>query len=795
MPAQYIHPAPLSVEEKATLVVGSGFWQTAAVPGIRSITVTDGPHGLRKQQAGGDHLGIGVSVPATCFPPAVALASTFNIELVQRVGVALGREARAEGVAVLLGPGVNIKRSPLCGRNFEYFSEDPLVSGELGAALVRGLQSQGVGASLKHFAANNQETNRMTVSAEIDERTLREIYLPAFETIVTREQPWTVMCSYNHLGGIATAESHWLLTTLLREEWGFRGLVVSDWGAVDGRVAALAAGTDLEMPGPQADSTAAVVQAVRDGSLQESVLDVAVERIRALVDRAGAFPEPPEGDGADVSTGATVGQGAPTGGTGANTRSVPVEGRFDELSNRGSSATEAEHHALAREVAAESIVLLRNEGGALPLTPNARIAVVGELARTPRIQGAGSSQVNPTRVDNPLEQLRERASVDFAAGYTLGAGTDSVLRDEAVQLAVRADAVLLFLGLPEGEESEGYDRTRLDLPQDQLELVAAIAAVNPRTIVVLSNGGVVTLEPWHDGVAGILECWLLGQAGGGAIADVVFGDTNPSGRLAETIPYRLQDTPSYLNFPGDGTVVRYGEGMFVGYRHYETIGLAARYPFGFGLSYTSFGYSELRVRRDQVSVTVTNTGTRVGKEVVQLYVSAPSGQAGTPVRELRGFAKVSLEPGESRVVTIALGARAFSFWDVESSAWVVAGGTYEVQLGRSAHDIVLTAPVRRSSTRKAHPLTMESPVSEWLAHPVTGPVLRRSAARESPEEGGTELLAMVGSMPMRRLLRFPGVEIDHAQLQLLRRVANNPAVLGLARGVARIRSAIGRSSD
>ena len=789
MPAQYIHPAVLSVEEKAVLVVGSGFWTTAAVPGIRSIVVADGPHGLRKPQAGGDRLGIGTSMPATCFPPAVALASTFNTELVQRVGAALGREARAEGVAVLLGPGVNIKRSPLCGRNFEYFSEDPLVSGELGAALVRGLQSQGVGASLKHFAANNQETNRMTVSAEIDERTLREIYLPAFETIVTREQPWTVMCSYNRLGGVATAESHWLLTTLLRDEWGYRGLVVSDWGAVDGRVAALVAGTDLEMPGPQADSQAAVVQAVRDGSLKESVLDVAVERIRALVDRAGA----------GASTGGTSGHGASTGETVAVAPSVPVEGRFDELGDRADdrrgSAAEATHHALAREAAAESIVLLRNEGGVLPLDKAARIAVVGELARTPRIQGAGSSQVNPTRVDNPLEELRARASVDFAAGYTLGAGADSALRDEAVQLAVRADAVLLFLGLPEDEESEGYDRTRLDLPPDQLELVAAIAAVNPRTVVVLSNGGVVTLEPWHDGVAGILECWLLGQAGGAAIADVVFGDANPSGRLAETIPFRLQDTPSYLTFPGDGNVVRYSEGMFVGYRHYETVGLAARYPFGFGLSYTSFGYSELRVRRDQVSVTVTNIGARAGKEVVQLYVSPPRGQAGTPVRELRGFAKVALEPGESRIVTITLGARAFSYWDVESSAWTVAGGVYEVQLGRSAHDIVLTAPVRQASTRKTHPLTMESPVSDWLAHPVTGPILRRTAARENPEEGGTGLLDMVGSMPMRRLLRFPGVEIDHAQLQLLRRVANNPAVLGLARGVARIRSAIGRSSD
>ena len=517
--------------------------------------VTDGPHGLRKQRDGGDPLGLGDSVPATCFPPAVALASTFNTELLEEVGSALGVEARAQNVSVLLGPGINIKRSPLCGRNFEYFSEDPLVSGELGAALVRGLQGQRVGASLKHFAVNNQETNRMTVSAEVDERTLREIYLSAFETVVTREQPWTVMCSYNSINGVPAAESRWLLTTVLREEWGFQGLVVSDWGAVDGRVAALGAGLDLEMPGPQSDSVKAVVDAVESGQLDHGVLDAAVERVRALVARTlPAFDDIDEDD--DVV-------------------------RYD---------VEA-HHALARRAAAESIVLLRNENGVLPLRSGQRVAVIGELARTPRIQGAGSSQVNPTRVDNPLEQLKGRATVDFAAGYTLDAATDAALRDEAVTLAAGSDVVLLFAGLPEGEESEGFDRTRLDLPDDQVALLEAVAAVNSRVVVVLTNGGVVTLEPWHDSVAGILEGWLLGQGGGSAIADIVFGETNPSGRLAESIPLRLQDTPSYLNFPGDGGVVRYGEGMFVGYRYYETAAVPVRYPFGFGLSYTSFGYS------------------------------------------------------------------------------------------------------------------------------------------------------------------------------------------------------------
>ncbi|MEO7122089.1 MAG: glycoside hydrolase family 3 C-terminal domain-containing protein, partial [Lacisediminihabitans sp.] len=673
MPSQSVAPTKLTVTEQATLTMGSSFWRTTAAPGIRSITVADGPHGLRKQRAGGDALGLGTSLPATCFPPAVALAATFNPDLIEQVGVALGVEARAQNVSVLLGPGVNIKRSPLCGRNFEYFSEDPLVSGELGAALVRGLQSQRVGASLKHFAVNNQETNRMTVSAEVDERALREIYLPAFEMIVTREQPWTVMCSYNKLNGVAAAESHWLLTTVLREEWGYRGLVMSDWGAVDGRVAALAAGLDLEMPGPQSDSAKAIVEAVESGQLEQAVLDTTVERVRELAARAQptvAFDDEDE-DGDDDLV------------------------RFDVNA----------HHALAGKVASESIVLLRNEKEVLPLRAEQRVAVIGELARTPRIQGAGSSQVNPTKVDNPLDELTARASVEFAPGYTLGTTTDPSLKDEAVALAARSDVVVLFLGLPAGSESEGFDRTRLELPDDQLALVSAVTATNARVVVVLTNGGVVTLEPWHDSVDGILECWLLGQASGSAIADVIFGVTNPSGRLAESIPFRLQDTPSYLNFPGDGDVVRYGEGIFVGYRYYETAAVPVRYPFGFGLSYTRFTYSGLSAKRNGstvvVTATVTNTGARAGSEVVQLYVAPPAGGVRSPARELRAFAKVSLVAGESRVVTLSLGERAFSFWDVESSAWVVQGGTYEVQLCSSAHDVVDTVTVRRASTRPA----------------------------------------------------------------------------------------------
>jgi len=690
----------VTLPEKAALVAGGGFWKTREIEraSIPSVMITDGPHGLRKQVEGGDHLGLGESVPSTCFPPAAGLASSFNVELVERVGRALGDEARAEDVAVLLGPGVNIKRSPLCGRNFEYFSEDPLVSGELGAAWVRGIQSRGVGASLKHFAANNQETNRMTVSAEIDERTLREIYLPAFEHIVKREQPWTVMCSYNKVNGVYASESRWLLTDLLREEWGFEGLVVSDWGAVDDRVAALAAGMDLEMPGPQASSERAILDAVLSGAVAESVLDDSVSRVQALVARAQ-----PQTQGYDADA----------------------------------------HHQLAREAAVESIVLLRNEGGVLPFEPEQSIAIIGEFARSPRFQGAGSSQVVATRVDSALEALLPRASVEFAPGYSLSGGDDVSLRAQAAALAARSDVALLFVGLPDGDESEGFDRRHLDLPKAHVELIRAVAAVNSRTVVLLTNGGVVSLEPWHDEVAGILECWLLGQAGGAAIADVVLGHANPSGRLAETIPLRLQDTPSFLNFPGDNDVVRYGEGLFVGYRYFESADVPVRYPFGFGLSYTTFDYSGLKVSADSVTVTVTNTGDRPGAEVVQVYVEPLESPVRSPLRELRAFRKVWLGPGQAITVTIPLDARAFSHWDVATGRWQ-SGGAYDVAVGVSASSMVMSAGVVLPSTKTIGRLGLESSVGEWLRHPVTGPIFRREAARNGGlEEGGASVLEMV----------------------------------------------------
>jgi beta-glucosidase len=732
--------AQLSVEEKAALVAGADFWTTVSAPGIRSIALADGPHGVRKTRPTGEDFGLGESIPSTCFPPATGLASSWNRELVERVGQALGDESRAQGVSVLLGPGINIKRSPLCGRNFEYFSEDPLVSGELGASYVHGLQSRGVGASLKHFAANNQETNRMTVSAEVDERTLRELYLPAFETVVMREQPWTVMCSYNRINGVYAAENHWLLTQVLREEWGFTGAVVSDWGAVDDRVAALRAGLDLEMPGPVPDSTAALLAAAKASVADEKLLDASVERIRTLVRRSG------KDAGAEFDVDA--------------------------------------HHALARAAATESMVLLKNDG-VLPLEQGKPIAVIGQFARSPRFQGAGSSQVNPTRVEPALDALMLLAPVEFAAGYGPGEG----LHADAVALAKRSDTVLLFVGLPEGDESEGYDRSHLELPADQLELIADVTAVNSRVVVVLTNGGVVSLEPWHDSAAAILETWLLGQAGGGAIAEVVFGQVSPSGRLAESIPLRLHDNPSFLNFPGDGNLVRYGEGVFVGYRYYESADVAVRYPFGHGLSYTSFEYADLVVSRDGLlaSVTVTNTGGVAGREVVQLYIAPPPSAVRRPARELHGFAKVHLEPGASTRVELALTRRAYSYYDVTASAWVVEAGEYAVQIGRSAHEIVLEASIALAGSRPTQKLSVESSVSEWLAHPVTGPLLRRFSGAESAE-GGTSVLDMVGSMSMRRLMRFPDVPIKQAQVTALLLAANNPVVRGVAGFVGRKRS-------
>ncbi|NNC12749.1 beta-glucosidase [Planctomonas sp. JC2975] len=732
----------LTLEEKAALVTGDGFWHTRAVErlGIPAITLSDGPHGVRRQPADQEN-GIGGSYPATCFPPAVGLGSTWDAELAERVGAALGDESIALDVQVLLGPGINIKRSPLCGRNFEYFSEDPLIAGELGAALIRGIQSKGVGTSLKHYAANSQETDRFRVSADMDERTAREIYLAGFERAVKDAAPATIMAAYNKLNGVYATEDPWLLTQVLRDEWGFEGLLVSDWGAVNDRDAAVAAGLDLEMPESEA-GPAAIVAAVRAGSLDEASLDAAVRNVLKLV-----F------DHADLK---------PADGT---TLAVPSE-------------QVEEHHALAREVASRAAVLLKNDGGILPLSPDASIAVIGEFARNPRYQGAGSSQIEPTRLDDALTEMRKIAGPDvtFAPGFTLdGSGDAGALTRDAVAVASAAEFVVLFLGLPSAAESEGYDREHIDLPADQLTLLAEVAQANANLVVVLSNGSAVRVSNWEGGARAILEGWLLGQAGGGATADILFGVTNPSGRLTETIPEKLEDNSAYLDYPGRDGHLSYGDGVFVGYRWYDARELPVSYPFGHGLSYTSFEFSGLSLSAEgadadlavHASVTVTNTGNVAGREVVQLYVSAPSAEVRRPQNELRGFRVVALEPGESREVGFTLGYRDFAYFHPVLERWYVENGGVDILVGASSRDIRERGSVELRVNEPVVPLDRQSSLAEWMKHPGGQKVLAgvmQQAATQNPEAVGMfqnqELMAMMGSMPMRRIVRFPGVGIS-----------------------------------
>jgi len=731
--------AELTLDEKAALLDGSDFWHTQGVErlGVPAIMMTDGPHGLRKQANEADHLGLNNSVPATCFPPAAGVASSWDPALMARIGAALGDECRASDVAVLLGPGVNMKRSPLCGRNFEYFSEDPLLAGVLASSLVSGIQSRGVGTSLKHFAANNQETDRMTVSAEVDERTLREIYLPAFERVVTEAQPWTVMCSYNRINGVYASENSWLLTDVLRRGWGYTGLVVSDWGAVNERDRGVAAGLDLEMPSSGGLGTHRVLGAVAAGELPEDAVDTAARNVLNLVAKA---------------------QGR-----------TPLEA-FDVDA----------HHALAHQAALESAVLLKNEGGLLPLAPaGGPIAVIGEFARTPRYQGAGSSQVNPTRVDAALDALEAgligRREVVFAPGFTIESeDAEPALVAEAVAAASAADVAVVFLGLPPSYESEGYDREHMELPAQQVELLRQVAAANPNVVVVLSNGSAVTVSDWEAAAPAILEGWLLGQAGGAATADLLLGAASPSGKLAETIPVRFEDNPAVGNFPGEHGVVRYGEGLLIGYRWYDAHALPVSYPFGHGLSYTSFAYSDLAVRvvedgaspRVAVSLTVTNTGAAAGAEVVQVYVTDAAASVYRPEQELRGFARVELEPGASERVEVELGARAFAFWSTAAHGWVVEGGAFGIRVGASSRDIRLSADIELAGDGALAPLTVDSTAAEFLAHPRGGDWLRGvlegnpMGAMLFDEQHGR----MMQAIPLVRLARFPGSPISEQQL-------------------------------
>ena len=689
----------LTLEEKAALTSGTNPWSlgNVAAKGLPNYTITDGPHGLRKAQ-NTESMDVEENVPATCFPPAAGMACSWNPELVERVGEAMGEECIQEQVAIILGPGVNIKRNPLGGRCFEYWSEDPYLAGHTAVGIVKGVQSKGVGTSLKHFAANNQETDRLRISATISPRAMREIYLPAFEYIVKTAQPWTVMCSYNKINGVFSSQNRWLLTDVLRGEWGFKGIVMSDWGAVSDRVAALNAGLNLEMPPSNTDSQ--IVAAAKDGRIPAAQLD---EMAQGMIDLVAKARPAMSRDGY----------------------------RYDVDA----------HSEVARQAAVESMVLLKNEDATLPVAKGAKIAVIGEFARTPRYQGAGSSLINPTKLTSFLDAIEERGvAADFAPGFTLDdAAQDPALTEQAVTAAQQADVVLLFLGLPAAYESEGFDRTTLDIPAKQVEVLEAVAAANPNVAVVLSNGSVVSL-PWRGRAKAILETWLLGQAGGAALADVIFGDEAPSGKLAQTIIDDVNDDPSAMNWPGEEGHVDYGEGVFVGYRYHDTFRKQVTYPFGYGLSYATFDVHDATVaktgpRTAEVTVTVTNTSDVAGAETVQVYVAPPKAKVARPVHELKGFAKVSLEPGESKNVTIALDDRAFAYWSERFDDWHVEGGTYTVEVGVSSRDIISRLDVEIDDDGKIMNLDEWSTFGEWLDDPIGAPILQHVLADMEAEAG------------------------------------------------------------
>ncbi len=688
----------LTVEEKAGLCSGADTWFTKAVErlGIPAVMVSDGPHGLRTQKEKRDGQYVG-SVEAICFPSGAALASSFDRSVTERVGDDLGQEASSEGVHTVLGPAINIKRSPLCGRNFEYLSEDPYLAGELASSYVQGVQKHQVGVSVKHFAGNNQETRRMSISDVVDERTLREIYLSAFEKVVRTAKPWTLMCSYNRINGTYSSENSWLLTDVLRKEWGFDGIVMSDWGAVDNRVDSLKAGLELEMPSSRGVTDKEIVQAVSEGKLPMSVLDEAVRRLLVWIDKG--------------------------------------------LERETESYDKDEHHQETREIAASCAVLLQNERHALPLTSDRGVLFVGPFARTPRYQGGGSSHINSHLVTGAMDVCPD--GVRYLPGIQDNGQKRSPKRlKEAVEAAAKARAVVIFAGLPESMESEGYDRSSLDLPDCQNELIDRIATVQKRSIVVLYNGSPVTM-PWKDKVSAILEMYLGGEAVGEATVDLLFGLENPSGKLAETFPLRLEDTPSFLSFPGGHLEVAYQEGVFVGYRWYDARKMDVLFPFGHGLSYTSFAYHDLEVEKEGdgavVRLRVKNTGRRQGSEVVQVYVAPPASLVPRPVKELKGFSKVELKPGEEKEVSISLDFRAFAYWD---GKWRVTKGAYRILVGSSSRDIRLCSDLS---------LDGDGPVSLVVGRTTTvRDVLESDEAVPAFRGMMEQVLKMVGNEPMFR---------------------------------------------
>lgn len=715
----------MTLEEKAGLCSGADFWHLKGVErlGIPSIMVSDGPHGLRKQDKSADHLGINDSIQAVCFPAACATAASFDRELLYKLGDALGEECQAEDVSVLLGPAVNIKRSPLCGRNFEYFSEDPYLTGELAASEIEGVQGWNVGTSIKHFAANNQEYYRLTSSSEMDERTLREIYLSGFERAIKKAKPWTVMCSYNKLNGVYASENKKLLTDILREEWGFDGAVVSDWGAVNKRVDGLKAGLDLEMPSCNGITDAQIVKAVESGDLEMEVLDKTVERILEVI--------------------------------------------FSYSENRISAIFDRnKHHLLAKELARECGVLLKNDG-ALPLDKSKKVAFIGEFAIKPRFQGGGSSHINASKVISSYEAAKLLgADVVYSKGFPADKDEVNELSfKEAIDVAKNSEVAVVFAGLPDSFESEGYDRKDMKLPLCQNELINKILEVQKNTVVVLYNGSSIEL-PWADDVNGVLEMYLAGEATGEATVDLLYGEANPCGRLPESFPYKLEDNPSYLFFHGDGKKVEYKEGVYVGYRYYDKKKMGVRYPFGYGLSYTTFEYSNLRIDKTDmedkdiitVKVDITNTGKLAGKEVVQLYVKDNTGTIGRPEKELKGFDKIALSPGEVGTVEFKISKESLVYYNTEINDWYAASGNYEILICRSYKEIELRESINFRTTKKI-PFVIDenTTVGELLNDPRTKQVVEGQIQQFLSSGGNSDIAkaAISDEMIMHTMIYSP----------------------------------------
>lgn len=709
----------MTLEEKAGMCSGSDFWHLKGVERLRipSVMVADGPHGLRRQDEAADHLGINDSICAVCFPSAAGLAASFDRELLRKTGETLGEECQAENVAVLLGPAINIKRSPLCGRNFEYLSEDPYLSSQLAASYIGGLQSKNVGASVKHFAVNNQEKRRSTVTAQVSERALRELYLASFEGAVREGKPWTVMCSYNRVNGEYVSQSRRLLTDILREEWGFDGFLVTDWSACDERVKGLVAGQDLEMPDSGGVNDRMIVEAVQKGEIEEAVLDQAVARILTII--------------------------------------------FRYVDHRDESAQfdREKHHEAAREAACQSMVLLKNDAMAdgsrlLPLKKGGRYAFIGSFAKEPRYQGGGSSHINAYRVTNALKECAGYGVIRFAEGFEAEQdATDAAKLAEAIQAAKESDAAVIFAGLPESIESEAYDRDHMRLPACQNELIRAVVSVQPNTVVVLHNGSPVEM-PWAEQVPAILESYLAGEAVGEAQAALLFGERNPCGKLAETFPLRVQDNPAWLDFGGSKDVVHYGEGIFVGYRYYDTKEMPVLFPFGHGLGYTEFAYDDLRFDREslcgeetlEIRFRIRNTGDREGSEAPQVYVHKKDSGISRARQELKGFDKVALAAGEEREVVIRLDRRSFAYYDEEAKAWCVEPGDYEILVGASSRDIRLRGVVTRT----------DSVLEHWVCHRNTtlGEIMSRPQAAEAYRQF---LQEEIGRLPFERFGSMEGL--------------------------------------